>query len=91
MAKKKPAAESTPKRGKECPQCKTLVGSRTSKCKCGHVFTPKEKTNPTTKKTQVSDLHSALVAERDRLQDLLDNRESLQDRLKAINELLSKM
>ena len=42
-----------PRGRKECPCCATLVATRASSCKCGHVFKSKKKKVKTTSKKQI--------------------------------------
>lgn len=90
MAKKKTASPGPGK--KECPACGAVVGVRTQKCACGHEFERKVKTSSTKpRSTEGGGLKDALMLEKNRLEDLLQNREALEERLQAINDLLDKM
>ena len=90
MGKKKSASPGPGK--KECPECGAVVGVRTQKCACGHQFEIKSGGTPAkVKAVKDADLKTVLLTEKNRLEDLLQNREALEGRLQAINDLLDKM
>lgn len=92
MAKKAAESKPTPTPGKKaCPECGELVGVRTGTCACGHEFEKKAKAAPKAKAAQTDDFKTRLLEERDNLEELLANRDQLEKRLQAINDLLDTM
>ena len=93
MAKKSVEAKAVAGPGKKaCPECSTVVGVRTGVCpNCQHAFEKKDKAAPKTKAAPADDFKSRLITERDNLEGLLANRDQLEKRLQAINDLLDTM
>jgi hypothetical protein len=95
MGKKKavqPETKGTPKAGpgkKVCPGCSEVIAARKMLCECGYTFTPKAKASAAPKPAAFSDLRYALEAEAKKIQEQLENRQTLEKRLAAINAVLA--
>lgn len=73
---------------KQCPKCKSFVGVRTITCDCGYEFPGRSKVGVNPRAAEQDRFRNSLIAEKNRLEEQLRNRELIEKRLKKIDELL---